>query len=41
MPIKNVFSEIKSLTQSIENLSVADFVQEQQASEDLLLVDLR
>ena len=41
MPIKNVFNEIKALTQSIENLSVADFIQEQESNEKVLLIDLR
>lgn len=41
MPIKNVFKELKTLTQSIENLSVAEFIQEQEASDDVLLLDLR
>jgi rhodanese-related sulfurtransferase len=41
MPIKNVFNEIKTLTQSIENLSVADFIQEQESNEKVLLIDLR
>jgi len=41
MPIKNVFNEIKTLTQSIENLSVADFTQEQESNEKVLLIDLR
>ena len=41
MPIKNVFNEIKTLTQSIENLSVADFIQEQKSNEKVLLIDLR
>ena len=41
MPIKNVFNEIKTLTQSIENLSAADFIQEQESNEKVLLIDLR
>ena len=41
MPIKNVFNEIKTLTQSIENLSVADYIQEQESNEKVLLIDLR
>ena len=41
MPIKNVFNEIKTLTQSIENLSVADFIQEQESNEKVLLIDRR
>ena len=41
MPIKNVFNEIKTLTQSIENLSVTDFTQEQESNEKILLIDLR
>ena len=41
MPIKNVFKELKTLTQSIENLSVSEFLQEQKTGEDLLLLDLR
>ena len=41
MPIKNVFNEIKTLTQSIENLSVASFIQEQDSNAEVLLIDLR
>ena len=40
MPIKNVFAEVKRLSAEIENLSVAELLEEQQ-SEDLLLLDLR
>jgi rhodanese-related sulfurtransferase len=41
MPIKNVFGELKTLSQSIENLSVDEFVREQESGDDLLLIDLR
>lgn len=41
MPIKNIFEDLEGKKANIENLSIDDLVSEMQATEDLLLIDLR
>ena len=41
MPIRNVFEHLKGLSESIENLSVADLKAEMNAGTDPLVIDLR
>lgn len=41
MPIKNIFKEVDSLKQEIENLTVEDLKKKLAADPELLLIDLR